>query len=567
MGGKPISVKKLKKELGRYPQPTRSEQPCPIPPKDALDTIIARTPPATLSFDTKFITSATVPWFLFYDTFIPTVTSTFKHMGEGDAQQFALAKQTSSLAGDLFGTHFSLSTVAELITEKLPKRLSADDLQTKSLAPGNFIQILCWVVYQSSNSLLSDLQTDNFLQWIIDHGNMRILRQFTRVKCPATTVLKANLLLGAIRLGNTKTVQFLLNDGTNPEIIHRISRETALQLAIKARFDNAEIVELLLKHGASPNASMTVRLIGAGADINRPAKVPFETNGKVLETPLQIAIRMRSIRLINILLDSHADVNYWEESMQFGSALNLAVFLRDRELVQLLLSRGADPNKTMSLVAAIPDIGQTADLKIFRLLLDHKADVNPQCLETPPLQPSAGLQEPTSTTAARWLRLTPLQAALERGHVDLAWMFLDAGADCRAPAFWGAGKTALQAAVMNGNMTFVEYFVRRGVNINACPATNNGATALQFAAIQGHYNVVVFLLENGADVNAPKATRGGRTALEGAAEHGRLDIVHLLLENDQEEESLGQRCEEAAVLAERNGHFVIAEILRGWKKP
>ncbi|RSM13645.1 hypothetical protein CEP52_001843 [Fusarium oligoseptatum] len=119
---------------------------------------------------------------------------------------------------------------------------------------------------------------------------------------------------------------------------------------------------------------------------------------------------------------------------------------------------------------------------------------------------------------------------------------------------------------MNGNMSFIRHFVSRGVDINAPPASNCGATALQFAAIQGHYNVVVFLLENGADVNAPGAAVGGRTALQGASEHGRLDIVHLLLENDQEEGSLDQRCQDAAVFAERNGHFVIAEILRGWKK-
>lgn len=313
--------------------------------------------------------------------------------------------------------------------------------------------------------------------------------------------------------------------------------------------------------------NITLCLIKAGADTNRPSGSPFAAEPGILQTPLQVALSRRDRRLIHLLLDNHADVNHWEEGMQFGSALNTAVSLGDRELVQLLLSRGADPHKSVSLVAAIPGIGQPVELEIFRLLLEHKADVNPQCLQTPPPQPKPGLQEPTSAAAAHWLRLTPLQAALERGHDELAWMFLEAGADFHAPPSWRGGKTALQAAAVNGNMSFVEHFVSQGADVNAPPASQFGATALQFAAIQGHYNVVVFLLENGADINAPKAAVGGRTALEGAAEHGRLDIVHLLLENDAEEEYQGQRCEDAAVFAESNGHFVIAEILRGWQNP
>ncbi|KAI8677253.1 Clr5 domain-containing protein [Fusarium sp. Ph1] len=935
MGGKPISVKKLKKELGRYGQPSSSEKSCSIPPNDALEGIVACTPPATVSvsFGIKLIRCTTVPWFLFHDSFIRKAISAFKHMTESDVRQSALAKKMSKLDFAVLKDGIGSSTVAEKLKKTIPQKPSADAsaLQVQFPAAQLFVQIICWAIYQISNNLLFDDPTDNFLQWIIDHGSMQFLRQLTHLNDPVTRVLKANLLLSAIRLYNRDTVQVLLENGANPNIINHISLETALQLAVKNKLNNAEIVRLLLEYGACPNTtypgsvearsplclaladlpqkrSIAKMLILAGADVNvsysdpryswidkretplraaaaqgdafltslllekganpnvfyhgsssalhtavknnhvgsikalleagADANIPYGEgnqldfdddfdydldlfsqdspydaldslltpidiaykigNGQVIDlllqanahvdgylafvanwdqhisyivlrdaarrgerhlvetllmagvdvntslinydgqtalqaaaesgnmdmvrllldrgafvnappnmdggltalqaavssgnrdiiellirqggeinaepamdrgqtcltaavstgnidlvdmllslgaginptrsgpdcfetsalawsiskddhqlfdllmskgakpdlpqdwpTPLHAAIIVRSFdmafrlieagadvnrpswdgdpiigsssfqtpleaaivegnnRLINLLIDCHADINYSPDGMRLGTALRTAILYQDREVVQLLLSHGADPGSAMSLASVISNTDSPVDLEIFRMLINHNAEINPQPEEM------AGFEDPT----AYMPHLTPLQAALSGGHKELASMLLEAGADCNAPAFGRWGTTALQAAAMKGSMSFVEHFVSQGANINAPPAREHGATALQFAAIQGHYNIVVFLLENGADVNAPGAVVGGRTALQGASGQGRLDIIHLLLENDQEEESLGQRCQEAAVFAEKNRHFVIAEILRGWKKP
>ena len=73
------------------------------------------------------------------------------------------------------------------------------------------------------------------------------------------------------------------------------------------------------------------------------------------------------------------------------------------------------------------------------------------------------------------------------------------------------------------------------------------------------------LLKAGAEINAARAVSAGRTALQAAAEHGRLDIVSLLLGNDHDTEGMELRCESAATFAEREGHDVIARILREHK--
>jgi ankyrin repeat protein len=77
--------------------------------------------------------------------------------------------------------------------------------------------------------------------------------------------------------------------------------------------------------------------------------------------------------------------------------------------------------------------------------------------------------------------------------------------------------------------------------------------------------IAVRLLEAGANGSAPGAENDGRTALEGAAEWGRLEMVHLLLNNDGEVDTLEERCEGAAKYADKEGHVVIARVLRGWK--
>ncbi|UPK89666.1 hypothetical protein LCI18_000601 [Fusarium solani-melongenae] len=908
MGGKPISVKKLKKELGRCGQPSSSEKPCSIPPNDVLDGIVAYTPPATasVSFGIKLIRCTTVPWFLFHDSFIRkgsltvVAISAFKHMTESDVRQSALAKNVSKLDLAVLKDGIGSSTVAKKIKKTMPQKPSTDAnaMQVQFPAAQLFVQIVCWAIYQISNNLLSDDQTDNFLQWIIDHGSMQFLRQLTRLNDPVTRVLKANLLLSAIRLSNAKTVQLLLKNGADPSTISRLTQKTALQLAVKGNHSDAKIVRLLLEYGACPNttcpesaerysplslammdlpqkSSIAEMLILAGADVNVPyqdawiqktplitaaaqedasltrlllekganpnvfylgsrsalhaavqnnraesteallmagadANIPYgeenqhhfdhgfgcfcgdsqyyasdslltpidiayengkdpvfglllqakadvggylafvtnwdqklsrlalqdaarrgerhlveallmagvdvntppsnfdvqtalqaaaesgdidmvqllldrgafvnappyddggltalqaaiysgnqdiiellirqggEINAKParygghtcltaavftgnidlvdmllnlgadinptrsdpgkslflffanhshfpthlcaairagsfgmafrlieagadvnrpsldgddgifynfgLQTPLEAAIMEKNNQLINLLIDYHADVNYSHDDMRFGTALRTAIVCKNREAIQLLLSHGADPGSAMPLASVIRWTSSPVDLEIFQMLINHNAEVNPQ-----PEERAHEFFQPAFET--------PLQAALHVGHEELASMLLEAGADFNAPVFGRLGKTALQVAAMKGNMSFVEHFVSQGANVNAPPAREHGATALQFAAIQGHYNIVVFLLENGADVNAPGAVKGGRTALEGASEHGRLDIVHLLLENDQEEESLGQRCQDAAVLAEKNGHFIVAEILRGWKKP
>ncbi|CAG8978638.1 hypothetical protein HYALB_00009454 [Hymenoscyphus albidus] len=120
------------------------------------------------------------------------------------------------------------------------------------------------------------------------------------------------------------------------------------------------------------------------------------------------------------------------------------------------------------------------------------------------------------------------------------------------------GWTALQAAVINFNPNekLISFLLQKGADVNAPAGKSEGITALQGAAIEGQITIVKRLLELGADPNAPGAEEEGRTALEGASETGRLDTVVLLLNNG------AIPAMEAVWYAEREGHFVIGDIIR-----
>ncbi|KAF4997848.1 hypothetical protein FDECE_11966 [Fusarium decemcellulare] len=329
------------------------------------------------------------------------------------------------------------------------------------------------------------------------------------------------------------------------------------------------------------NDELVKLLINAGADINPP---PTSFSSFV---PLQWAMARENLEMVQLLLSQGADANPPQDMFNTFNPLGSAIRQDSRELVQLLLSHGADPNRTNetnngnALHTAIdqPQNSEKADkiLEIVPVLLDHNVDVNAHSLVGSPIQLTSRFKGAKATELAKMLlaagadvncppsfsfNMTPLQAVIEAGQDELAKIFLAAGADINAPAFYYGGATALQVAAKRENLILVQDLISRGANVNAPAAGERGATALQFAAIRGNFNLAVLLLENGADVNAPKALRGGRTALEGAAERGRLDMVHLLVDNDNEEESLGSRCLDAAQLAETNGHVVVAEILR-----
>lgn len=267
-------------------------------------------------------------------------------------------------------------------------------------------------------------------------------------------------------------------------------------------------------------------------------------------TPFQAACFSGSRLVIRLLRDVGADIQAPASTEMGFTALQIAVARGRDQIVQELLEAGVDinaPSANHAGFTALQCAILSKNSKLTNRLLASGADVN--------------------APAATDVGCTALQAAAMTRNVELVRALLDAGADANAPGGNEYGRTALEAACFEDMTDVAELLLEHGADVNARPCRIRGATALQCAAMKGNLDLVIKLLEQGANIDAPGAEEWGRTALEAAAENGRLDIVYLFLQEHPEPLSLENACEQAAELAMKQEHDVIAKVLRGWNDP
>ena len=125
----------------------------------------------------------------------------------------------------------------------------------------------------------------------------------------------------------------------------------------------------------------------------------------------------------------------------------------------------------------------------------------------------------------------------------------------------------LRDAASSGNLAQLKKLTWEGVSVNDADSFNN--TALLYAAKHGKRDCLRFLIDNGGDVNI--ANNSGYTALICSAIIGDYEGVKMLLEAGaetwhtlkEEDGSPRQVQQTALILAERNGHHRVAELLKG----
>jgi hypothetical protein len=140
--------------------------------------------------------------------------------------------------------------------------------------------------------------------------------------------LRVQQLSTAVTNGDTNTVRFLLDIGTNPNIKDRFEW-TPLMRASKDGY--TEIVDLLLNNGADPNIQNSGGLTALMHAISRASD-----HGKT--------------EIVKLLLDNGADPNikeytHTEATFSDGQTALMEAAKRGKiEIVKILLEYGADPN-------------------------------------------------------------------------------------------------------------------------------------------------------------------------------------------------------------------------------
>jgi ankyrin repeat protein len=439
-------------------------------------------------------------------------------------------------------------------------------------------------------------------------------------------------LQAAAGAGNIAVVRLLLSHGAD---VHAASEEhglTALESA--ARSDNVEITQLLISHGATGivtaidvagnsrsnrvvnhlvNSRMRLhatlddtfgkvalraatkcadfglvqKLLECGVCANAPPTAG-ETNSETLP---QIAARHGNTRIAELLISYGADVNAPPDAPLAVSfcvtAFQEAVRESHMHLVQRFLYRGANVNAPAApgSETALAAAAHLSGMKIFRLLVDHCADMKTQAasvlidsighvslevlrflLDTWTLACGGNL-DCNHWTASRDGQ-TALEIAAECDDVELIRLLLEHEA--------GDKSLALRGAVLGGSsMEIMELLLVSGAvvgcldddhrqNMTALQeaardirpdvlrlllehrshqtAAYEKSRALQMSALESNFDAARLLLDHGADVNAAPSPLnygddGTKTALQAAAGKGDLKMVRFLLEAGADVES------------------------------
>ena len=292
-------------------------------------------------------------------------------------------------------------------------------------------------------------------------------------------------------------VRILLEIGIDPNKSYRIEdneRYSPLSDAI-TKSENAEIVKLLLEHGADPN------LI---------EDMTYNDGAKGQKSMLTYAVLdIQNADIVKLLLEHGANPNESYHIIPNGtrySTLTAAIAVtKNAEIVKLLLEHGADPNKSYRIYnnkygqtrySPLSDaITESESAEIVKLLLEHGA--NPNLIE-----------DITFDDGTKGKKSMLTYAVLDAKNADIVKLLLEHGAD--------------------PNKSY--HIIPNGARYSTLTAA---------IAVTKNAEIVKLLLEHGADPNLiedvtnSNGTKGKKSMLTYAIHDAKnTDIVKLLLEYD-----------------------------------
>ena len=236
--------------------------------------------------------------------------------------------------------------------------------------------------------------------------------------------------------------------------------------------------------------------------------------------------------VVQLLLENGADPNIRNI---FGyTSLHRAIFGGKKDVVKLLLQRGAElfptvkqdparaePYKTEQGYAAVGHAAGMGRTDIFKLLIDFGqislfSAVNDEQVLIMLLNAGA------DPNVVGRNGVTPLHMAALWGHIGITKLLLERGALPNLASFYG--ETPLLCAVINGFEEVIKLLLDGGADPNITNIMRD--TPLIQAVLRGKENLVKLLMERGADRNM--ADERGNTALSFARAKGYQGIVNIL---------------------------------------
>ncbi len=365
------------------------------------------------------------------------------------------------------------------------------------------------------------------------------------------------------RTGNVEAAKLLVGHGAKVDAREKFGGQTPLMWAAARR--HAPMVEFLASKGADVNARSLVR------DYQRVATA--ESRAKFLDrggfTPLLYAVRENCKDCVEVLLKHKADVNLPDPANV--PPLSIAMMNGNWDLAKRLVEAGADVNAwdifgQSPLHVAIAYMNTRGDnnpldadnqnkangRELIRLLVERGANPNQELFFKAPGR---------DTGVGRGL--TPFLAACASGDIELIKLLLDHGANIKLATSDGQGAIILAvgsrvggtanpgAASASGGdfgnaqgvttiraatgpedrvVALIKFLAANGADVNLVAKRHflqrtRGGSALHYAVRGGNKTLIGLLIDLGADVNAKD--EDGLTALDYAMGRGYVPFLQL----------------------------------------
>jgi len=154
---------------------------------------------------------------------------------------------------------------------------------------------------------------------------------------------------------------------------------------------------------------------------------------------------------------------------------------------------------------------------------------------------------------------TPLHLAAQNGHLEMTTLLINYGGRVIGPK---DDFTPLHFAAQEGYLDIAQLLLTQDADVRA--RYQNGWTPLHLAAQEGHTPMVTLLLDYGASINA--MTAQGFTPLHSAAFLGRLDSVRMLLIKHAQPNTKDHEGQTPYQLAVAGGFHNVATLLFEFEK-
>jgi ankyrin repeat protein/L-ascorbate metabolism protein UlaG (beta-lactamase superfamily) len=300
-------------------------------------------------------------------------------------------------------------------------------------------------------------------------------------------------------------------------------------------------------------------------------KNPALLNGRseAGRTALQLAAFSGQVEVVALLLEKGADVNM-KSIKNKRSPLHFAVWKGHTKVAHLLLKGGADlESKEVDGETPLHYAAASGELSVVKLLVAKGAKVNyVSRIGTTPLSYAVSrrggfpeiikflIAKGADAKVARDNGWTMLHEAGWEGKPEVIQLLLDKGISADVKTSFG--RTPLQNACMAGNLAGAKILIKNGADPNAMG--KEGWSPLILATNQGRLKMVDLLLNAGVDVNLANE-KMGITPLHLSSVKGYGKITAMLLEKGAKVNARDKRGRTPLFYACRYGHERIAKHL------